>query len=480
MDLKPKVVVVGAGPVGSLAALYAASRGYQVEVYDLRPNPCLSTNSDPQPRASVSLALSERGLHAIKTLNRAGLMETVLDCTIPLYGRMIHGHSRTGKPWESSQAYDVLGRFIYSTDRQRLSQVLNRELASVPNISVFFNSKLMRVDFDKNRAYFERVPGPGFTQTEEPSASPHEVRFDFMIGADGIHSKTRQQLMRYTRMSYQQVYEDLLWCEFRMPATSTGHYRLSPQHLHLWSPRASEDGSHRRLMFVAFPSSDGSFNCSLFAPSACFARLSQCPDDGSVPAFFDRHFPGISGTLIAPASLQAQFAAHPHVPLMDIKCSHLHYGASVVIVGDAAHAVLPFYGQGLNAGLEDVRLLFETLDRHAGARAPAFAAYSAARLHDLHAIYDLSRGNYHELQEGVRSPFYRLRKAIEEALCKYLPALGWATQYARVSFTNEPYSQIVKSSHHQKRILLAGCLLVVVVYLAWVSFFVLLYARGMV
>jgi kynurenine 3-monooxygenase len=344
---------------------------------------------------------------------------------------------------------------------------------------VFFDFKLIRVDLHQNRAYFERQTAPKCS--DEQGLLSHEVSFDFMIGADGIHSKTRQQLMRYTRMSYQQVYEDIMWCEFQMPSTSTGQYRLSPKHLHIWSPTASEDGEKpQRLMFVAFPSRDGSFNCSLFAPSGYFSRLSQSTD--SLPAFFDRHFPGVPSNLIAPESLQAQFTANPHLPLMDIKCSHLHYGSSVIIVGDAAHAVLPFYGQGLNAGLEDVRILFETLDRHEGAhcsataRATALAAYSEARIHHVHAIYDLSRGNYLELQEGVKSTLYLIRKAFEETMCKYLPSLGWATQYARVSFSNEPYGDIVKSTERQKRIFWGGCMLMVVVYTGWIVF--LFSARG--
>jgi kynurenine 3-monooxygenase len=344
---------------------------------------------------------------------------------------------------------------------------------------VFFDLKLIRVDLHKNRAYFEPQNVPKCS--DKQSLLSHEVSFDFMIGADGIHSKTRQQLMRYTRMSYQQVYEDIMWCEFRMPSTSTGQYRLSPKHLHIWSPTASEEGEKKqRLMFVAFPSGDGSFNCSLFAPSGYFSRLSQSLN--SLPDFFDRHFPGVSSNLIAPELLQSQFAANPHLPLMDLKCSHLHYGSSVVIVGDAAHAVLPFYGQGLNAGLEDVRILFETLDRHdethrsTTARATALAAYSAARLLHVHAIYDLSRGNYLELQEGVKSTLYLIRKAFEEAMCKYLPSLGWATQYARVSFSNEPYGDIMKSTERQKRILVWGSLLMVVVYIGWMFF--LFNARG--
>jgi len=172
--------------------------------------------------------------------------------------------------------------------------------------------------------------------------------------------------------------------------------------------------------------------------------------------------------LIPPAELISSFRRNPHLPLISIKCSPYHFGSSVVILGDAAHAMVPFYGQGMNAGLEDVRILFDVLDKHArmdelaagadpaSSRARALDEYTAVRRPDAHAINDLALQNYVEMRASVLSPAYRLRKFLEEALTKYLPRLGWQTKYARVSFGNERYSEVVARSEHQGRMLLRG------------------------
>jgi len=190
-----------------------------------------------------------------------------------------------------------------------------------------------------------------------------------------------------------------------------------------------------------------------------------------VPVFFDRHFPGVT-SLIPPQELIDSFKSNPHLPLISIKCRPYHFGHSAVVVGDAAHAMVPFYGQGMNAGLEDVRVLFSILDKHArgesnrpdgaGSRSPeaeraaALAEYSAVRVPDAHAINDLALQNYTEMRASVLSPLYRLRKSLEEALSVYLPGLGWQTQYARVSFGNERYSEVVRRSDHQGKMLVRG------------------------
>lgn len=212
---------------------------------------------------------------------------------------------------------------------------------------------------------------------------------------------------------------------------------------------------------------DGSFTCTLFAPSTVFGKLELIPS--MVPSFFNDQFPGVT-SLIEPQDLILQFQQNPHLPLINIKCKPYHCAASVVILGDAAHAMVPFYGQGMNAGLEDVRILFGILDKYeriqeaeaeasaftastAALRETALAEYSAVRVSDAHAINDLALQNYIEMRSSVLSPTYRLRKYLEESLSVYFPGLGWQTKYARVSFGNEPYSAVVAKSDYQAKVL---------------------------
>ncbi|PGH01057.1 hypothetical protein AJ79_08026 [Helicocarpus griseus UAMH5409] len=473
-ETKQKVVIVGAGPVGSLAALYAADRGDDVELYELRGDLRYASTTPLNFTKSINLAVSERGINSMKRTYRPGFIDNILKETIPMHGRMIHGKNQLGNLTEESQAYDVHGRYINAMDRGRLNELLLDELEKTPNVKLFFNHKLTGADFKAKKAWFERksLGDPtgtptSTTQNGKPISTTRapeiEVPFDFLIGADGAHSATRFHLMKYARMDYQQEYIDTLWCEFQIkPTAETNDFRISPNHLHIWPGR--------EFMFIALPSPDKSFTCTLFAPSAHFVALEKAPE--TLFGFFAEHFPGVSPELIPPSALQDQFRANPHLPLISIKCSPHHFGSSAVIIGDAAHAVLPFYGQGLNAGLEDVRILFDLLDEFGvykrsapnegeevvpvdpeTARAAALAAYTRQRTPDAHAINDLSRRNYWEMRWGVTSTFYLLRKSVEELLDRHMPCLGWATQYARVSFSNERYSEIERKARSQGRVL---------------------------
>jgi len=350
---------------------------------------------------------------------------------------------------------------INALDRSALNNALLDELEREPNVKLFFNHKLTGADFRTNKAWFERrIPG----ETPQPDnlgvagrVPEIEVSYDYLIGADGAHSAARFHMMKFARVDYQQEYIDTLWCEFRIPPSEDGNFRISPNHLHIWPGR--------EFMFIALPSADKSFTCTLFAPSAHYTALENVPQD--LHAFFDLHFPGVCPELIEPEALSEQFNLNPHLPLISIKCKPHHFSSSVAILGDSAHAVLPFYGQGLNAGLEDVRVLFEHLDQHgvydkaisvytrSVRRQAAFQAYTDHRCEDTYAINDLSRENYLEMRWGVKSPLYRLRKSVEETLDRHLPSLGWRTQYARVSFSNQRYSEVVRAVARQGELLVS-------------------------
>jgi len=468
-----KYVVVGAGPVGSLAALYAAKRGFDVEIYELRGDLRDPSTTPLNFTKSINLALSERGINALRNANEPTLLQRVLASTIPMRGRMIHGRNPLGELYEAPQDYDVHGRAINAADRAGLNTQLLDCLADMPNVKFFFHHKLTGADFKRQKAWFEDR-----SSTNSQSPREIEITFDFMIGADGAHSSARYHLMKYTQMSYKQEYIDTLWCEFQiMPKPGKtavngpdSMFKISPNHLHIWPGK--------QFMFIAIPSEDGTFTCTLFMHNEGYARLEADPTQ--VPAFFDEHFPGVTDLIPAPELIES-FKTNPHLPLINIKCTPYHYGSTGVIIGDAAHAMVPFYGQGMNAGLEDVRILFETLDKHnvtsasssssaASARAAALAEYTAQRTPDAHAINDLALANYVEMRASVLSPAYRLRKFLEEFLSVHVPRLGWHTKYSRVSFSNDRYSSVIARSEYQGRMLsrmFAGVLIPAVAGVAW-------------
>ncbi|KAF5004566.1 hypothetical protein FDECE_8956 [Fusarium decemcellulare] len=466
MSKPQKIVVVGAGPVGSLAALYAAQRGHEVEVYELRPDLRDPGTIPLNFTRSINLAISERGINAMREVGRSDLVQYVLESTIPMRGRMIHGRGPTGALFEQSQNYDVNGRAIHAIDRAGLNKRLLNILESMPNVKLFFNHKLTGADYRACKAWFEVQDG---SSPKESRPREIDISFDLMIGADGAHSAVRYHLMKFTRMNYQQEYIDTLWCEFQLKPVHTddvaenpaSKFKISPNHLHIWPGKD--------FMFIAIPSDDGSFTCTLFMPSSEFTQLENSPS--SLPAFFDKHFPGVTD-LIPGDELIESFNTNPHLPLISLKCKPYHYGSSCVIIGDAAHAMVPFYGQGMNAGMEDVRILFSILDKQAqidesndpasestNSSAPAFqrslalAEYSALRPADAHAINDLALQNYVEMRSSVLSRRYRLRKFLEEFMSVHFPRLGWQTKYSRVSFSNEGYLDVIKKSDAQGKTL---------------------------
>jgi kynurenine 3-monooxygenase len=374
-----------------------------------------------------------------------------------MHGRMIHGINN-GNLTQESQLYDIHGRSILAVDRGALNKRLLDELEAMPNVTFCFNHKLVGADFNRNLAWFERQEPSSSGQAKSKSnVTEVEISFDFMIGADGAHSAVRYHLMKFNRVSYQQEYIDTLWCEFHVPAAQTPsgpEFRLSPHHLHIW-PGGS-------FMFIAIPSTDKSFTSTLFMPQAEFDALSRSP--AAVVEFFHQNFPGVIPNLLSAEEASAQFNTNPHLPLISIKCTPYHFKSSVVVLGDAAHAMVPFYGQGMNAGLEDVRVLYEFLDAHpppSSSRAAALDAYTANRHPDARAICDMAMGNYAEMSSHVRSPAYRARKWVEEMLSAWVPWLGWATQYSRVSFGNVRYSEVQAEAGRQREVLLRTSITVI-------------------
>ncbi|KAH7107576.1 FAD/NAD-binding domain-containing protein [Auriculariales sp. MPI-PUGE-AT-0066] len=436
-------VVVGGGPVGCLTALSLAKLGWRVELYEGRPDPRLPSSKAAHAQRSINLAISSRGLSALAVVDPA-IASRFLETVIPMRARMIHeSNGRT-----SSQLYDIHGQCINSIDRSLLNDRLLDEAAASPYITISFKHKLTQADFDARRLEFQTPAGP------------HKAQFDLCVGSDGSYSNVRRQMMRFVRLDFEQEYIPHEYVELRMPPglDSKGKpcFRMEPNYLHIW-PRQS-------FMLIALPNKDMSFTCTLFAPTEELDKLlppfsfqttghsrQQSPtpaQSARVATWFSENFSD-AVNLIGEDVLVHDFWHNPRSPLVCVKANPYHYRDRVILLGDAAHAMTPFFGQGLNCGLEDVRVLSTVLKtygvdptRHPSGDedtnlARTLQMYTDTRREDLLAISQMAMDNYSQMRDHVTRPAYLLRKAIEEMLYRltskpthvdfFLPALACGT-----------------------------------------------------
>ncbi|KAI0705824.1 FAD/NAD-P-binding domain-containing protein [Cytidiella melzeri] len=412
-----KAVIIGAGPVGCLCAISLAKQGWLVEIYEGRPDIRLPSSKAAAQQRSINLAMSSRGIAALQAVDPKA-SERFLRSVIPMRGRMIHDV----RGQQHSQPYDRDGQCINSIDRALLNEDLLEEALSVPNIQAFFKHKVTSIDFDA-RTLSVRNDG----------APEAQVTFDLCVGADGSYSIVRRQLMRVVRMDYQQTYIPHEYLELRMPAGPVNEtdgqatFLIDPNHLHIW-PRHS-------FMLIALPNKDRTFTCTLFAPTSEFEQLDTAE---KTLRWFKTYFPDAL-PLIGEDNLLRDFDNNPRSSLITVKVRTFpqsimrtkpyHYKDRAIILGDAAHAMVPFYGQGLNCGLEDVRVLDFLLRKYevdphlpvsTGGEderlARALRVYSESRHEDLYTISDLAMDNYTEMRHAVTTPGYLFRKALDNLL----------------------------------------------------------------
>ncbi|OLL25035.1 Kynurenine 3-monooxygenase [Neolecta irregularis DAH-3] len=439
------VAIVGGGPVGALAAIYFAKEGWKVSLYELREDPRMEETVARQsklPSKSINLALSERGIHGLRGAS-PHLVEEILAQAIPMGARMIHDTAGN----QTSQFYDIHGKVfnawaalglytaqhINSVDRDWLNTKLLIEAKKYPNVDLYFEHKLQYCDLRKNELVF-------LTRGAEAHVTAHLI-----VGADGAHSQVRQSLMKVITqvMDFEQQYIDSHWLELTIsPWTASDgerDFKMEPHRLHIW-PRQT-------FMLIALPNSDKSFTCTLFMPKSMFDNLQS---NEALLEFFKRFFPDTI-QLIGKDELIRDFFRNPRSPLLSIKCFPYILEDKCVILGDASHAMVPFYGQGMNCGFEDVRLLFENIKTKR--LKIALYDYQNSRKVDLNAICDLAMQNFVEMRAGVTRRSYLLRKKIEEFLYARVPSLGVVPLYTMVSFSNKPYSEAKKKSERQGRLL---------------------------
>lgn len=410
-----RVIIVGAGLTGALLATMLGQRGYTVDVYERREDPRLT---GAERGRSINLAISTRGLTA---LEQVGLHEVVLQRALLMRGRMVH----TLEGAEDYHPYSADGeRGINSISRGELNAVLLDAAERLPDVTVHFEQRLTSLDLDSNQLTFT---GP---------AGPVEVTADAIIGADGAFSVVRRAMQSRVGFDYSQDYLSHSYKELTIPAVD-GEFALDPGALHIWPRGAS--------MMIALPNLDQSFTATLFWPRKGPGSFEDIDTPEKARRYFDDNYPDASELM---PDLEEDYRLNPIGALLTVRCEPWNIG-TVALIGDAAHAICPFYGQGANAGFEDCIELMRQLDLHAGNWAPALAAYSTVRKPQGDAIADLALHNFIEMRDSVNSPVYQTVHRVEQLLHR---ALGdrYATRYEMVSFSTTPYAEIEPRVRRQR------------------------------
>ncbi len=420
-----RITVIGGGLGGALLATFLGRAGHSVDLYERRPDP---ESGQTVGGRSINLAISARGLHA---LERAGLGEEVLRTAVPMRGRMIHG--RAGdlhfQPYDKDPS-----RAINSIGRGTLNALTIEAARRMPNVRVHFDCRCTEVDLARAAA---RI-------VDARNERAFETDGDVVIGVDGAYSAVRRSMQRLERFDYSQDYLAHGYKELCIPPADGGGFRMEPNALHIW-PR-------KRFMMIALPNHDGSFTCTLFFEFEGALSFASLRTDDDVRRFFAEEFPDAEPLM---PTLLEDFRANPVGSMVTVRCAPWHHEGRVALLGDAAHAVVPFYGQGANASFEDCVVLDECARRDAPDWRRVFDAYAAQRKPHTDALADLAIGNFIEMRDHTGSRGFRMRKSLERTL--HRAAAGWFTPlYTMVSFTRIPYADAVARAARQDAVVLGA------------------------
>jgi len=429
-----KLVLIGSGLAGGLLAAYLGRRGYEVDLYERRADP---REGNIVGGRSINLAISTRGIHALEQI---GIADEALQHAIPMRGRMIH--DRSGELHFSP--YDVdPKKCINSIGRAALNTTVIEAAQRYPNVRVHFNHKCTEVDIESANAQFETAEGAV------------TARGDAVIGVDGAFSAVRKSMQsQIANFQYDESYLAHGYKELTIPPGPDGSWRMEKNALHIW-PRKS-------FMMIALPNPDGSFTCTLFWEFEGPRSFATMKTDDDVRRFFDEEFPDAVSLM---PSLLDDFRNNPTGSLVTIRCAPWFYRDKACLVGDAAHAVVPFYGQGMNAAFEDCIVLDECFEEFPENRERAFAEYFRCRKENADALAELAVGNFIEMRDKTASKTFRAKKKLDHALEAALPGI-YLPLYTMVTFTRMPYAKAAKRARIQDALVYASLFVIAAILVA--------------
>lgn len=419
---KKETVIIGAGLVGSLLSIYLSKRGHNVKIYERRSD---MRKTDLIAGRSINLALSDRG---IKALEEVGLMNEIRKICIPMHGRFMHNTDGSS----AYQPYGKEGQYINSVSRGELNCRL-MDLAEENGAEIIFNEKCNSINWEANEIEFEKTNAPEI----------EHVKADLIFGSDGAYSAARlTHQLQHNRFQYNQYYIDFGYKELTIPAGENGTFVLEKNALHIW-PRGN-------FMMIALPNIDGSFTCTLFFPFEGETSFATLDTKEKVKTFFEKTF---TDAVPLMPTLEEDFFNNPTASLVTVKCFPWIRDDKFALIGDAAHAMVPFFGQGMNAGFEDCSVLNSLIDKHSENWRDILAEYQQLRKPDGDAICDLALNNFVEMRDKVADPKFLLQKKIEAAFSKKHPD-KWMPLYSQVTFSPQiRYSDALINGQKQEVII---------------------------
>jgi kynurenine 3-monooxygenase len=449
---KTKFVLIGSGLAGGLLAAYLGRRGYDVDLYERRADP---REGNIVGGRSINLAISTRGIHALEQI---GLAHEALQHAIPMRGRMIHPAGAGARTIFSP--YDVdPKKCINSIGRAALNTTVIEAAQRYSNVRVYFNHKCTDVDLEAATAHFV----PSAVEAAVSAANPGliEARGDAVIGVDGAFSAVRQSMqLKIGNFQYEESYLAHGYKELTIPPEPGGAWRMEKNALHIW-PRKS-------FMMIALPNPDGSFTCTLFWEFEGPRSFATTKSDDDVHRFFDEEFP--DAVPLMPTLLE-DFRQNPTGSLVTIRYAPWSYRDKVCLLGDAAHAVVPFYGQGMNAAFEDCIVLDESLERFPDDRERAFSEYFSRRKKNTDALADLAIGNFIEMRDKTASKTFRAKKKLDHLLEAALPGI-YLPLYTMVTFTRIPYAEAARRAQRQDRFVYGTLIAAVIIIISLLVYFI--------